>query len=83
MLAPRHPEWKNKEPFASVLNGDVKSALAGRERALMEMVMATHPGMTTEEFKKTVKDRIAIANHPLTKRGYSEMVFQPMLEVFA
>jgi hypothetical protein len=56
-LAPQHPEWKDKEPFASVLKGDVKSALAGGEHALLEMVMATHAGMTTEEFEKTVTDR--------------------------
>jgi phosphoglycolate phosphatase-like HAD superfamily hydrolase len=82
-LAPQHPEWKDKEPFASVLKGDVKSALAGGERALMEMVMATHTGMTTEEFDKTVKDWIATAKHPKTGRLYTEMVYQPMLEVLA
>jgi hypothetical protein len=82
-LAPQHPEWKDKEPFASVLKGDVKSALAGGERALMEMVMATHTGMTTEEFEKTVKDWIATAKHPKTGRLYTEMVYQPMREVLA
>jgi phosphoglycolate phosphatase-like HAD superfamily hydrolase len=82
-LASQHPEWKDKEPFASVLKGDVKSALAGGERALMEMVMATHTGMTTEEFDKTVKDWIATAKHPKTGRLYTEMVYQPMLEVLA
>jgi phosphoglycolate phosphatase-like HAD superfamily hydrolase len=82
-LAPQHPEWKDKEPFASVLKGDMKSALAGGERALMEMVMATHTGMTTEEFEKTVKDWIAKAKHPKTGRLYTEMVYQPMLEVLA
>jgi len=82
-LAPQHPEWKDKEPFASVLKGDMKSALAGAERALMEMVMATHAGMTTEEFEKIVKDWIASAKHPKTGRLYTEMVYQPMLEVLA
>jgi phosphoserine phosphatase len=82
-LAPQHPEWKDKEPFASVLKGDVKSALAGGEHGLMEMVMATHTGMTTEEFEKTVKDWIAAAKHPKTGRLYTEMVYQPMLEVLA
>ena len=80
-LAPQHPEWKDKEPFASVLKGDVKSALAGGEHALMEMAMATHAGMTTEEFEKIVKDWLATAKHPVTKRPYTEMVYQPMLEV--
>ena len=82
-LASQHPEWKDKEPFASVLKGDVKSALAGGEHALMEMAMATHAGMTTEEFEKIVKDWIATAKHPVTKRPYTEMVYQPMLELLA
>ncbi|MBI3485281.1 MAG: haloacid dehalogenase-like hydrolase, partial [Acidobacteria bacterium] len=82
-LAPQHPEWKEKEPFASVLKGDLKSALAGGEHALMEMAMATHAGMTTEEFKQIVKDWLATAKHPVTKRQYTEMVYQPMLEVLA
>jgi phosphoserine phosphatase len=82
-LAPQHPEWKEKEPFASVLKGDVKAALAGGERALLEMAMATHAGMTTEEFEKIVKDWITTAKHPTTKRLYTEMVYQPMLEVLA
>jgi hypothetical protein len=67
-LGPQHPEWKDKEPYASVLKGDVKSALAGGEHALMEMAMATHTGMTTEEFEKAVKDWIATAKHPKTGR---------------
>jgi len=82
-LAPQHPEWKDKEPFASVLRGDVKAALAGGERALMEMVMATHTGMTTEEFEQIVKGWIATAKHPSTGRLYTGMVYQPMLEVLA
>ena len=82
-LAPQHPEWKDKEPFASVLKGDVKSALAGGENALMEMAMATHAGMTTEEFEKIVTDWLATAKHPVTQRPYTEMVYQPMLEVLA
>lgn len=82
-LAPQHPEWKNKEPFASLLKGDVKSALAGGERAILEIVMATHAGMTTEEFEKTVLDWIATAKHPKTGRYYTEMVYQPMLELLA
>lgn len=80
-LAPQHPEWKTKEPFASVLKGDVKAALAGGEHALLEMAMATHAGMTTEEFEKIVTDWITTAKHPVTKRLYTEMVYQPMLEL--
>jgi phosphoserine phosphatase len=82
-LAPQHPEWETREPFASVLKGDMKSALSGGEHALIEMAMATHAGTTTEEFDKLVTDWIATAKHPKTGRFYTEMVFQPMLEVLA
>ena len=82
-LAPQHPEWKGKEPFASLLKGDLKSALGGGEPAIFQIVMATHAGMTTEEFEKTVTDWIATAKHPKTKRPYTEMVYQPMLELLA
>ena len=82
-LAAQHPEWAEKEPFASVLKGDVNAALSGGERALIEMAMATHAGMTTEQFEKIVGDWIATARHPKTGRLYTEMVFQPMLEVLA
>ena len=82
-LAPQHPEWKTKEPFASLLKGDLKGALAGGERALLEIVMASHAGMTTEEFEHIVKDWIAMVKHPKTRRPYTEMVYQPMLELLA
>ena len=82
-LAPKHPEWKAKEPFASLLKGDVKAALAGGEKAILEIVMATHAGMTTEAFEQTVKDWLASAKHPKTGRLYTEMVYQPMLELLA
>jgi len=82
-LAPQHPEWKDKEPFASLLKGDVKGALAGGERAMLEIVMTTHAGMTTEEFEKIVKDWLATARHPKFKRPYTEIVYQPMVELLA
>jgi phosphoglycolate phosphatase-like HAD superfamily hydrolase len=82
-LAPEHREWKSKEPFASVLKGDVKAALAGGAPAFMEMALATHAGMTTEEFEKIVTDWISTAKHPTTGRLYTEMVYQPMLELLA
>lgn len=82
-LAPQHPEWQNREPFASLLKGDVKGTLAGGEHAIVDIVMATHTGMTTEEFEKIVQDWITTAKHPVTKRPYTEMVYQPMLEVLA
>lgn len=80
-LAPQHPEWKEKEPFASLLKGDVKAALAGGEHALAQIVMVTHAGLTTEEFEKLVTDWIATAKHPTTGKLYTEMVYQPMLEL--
>ncbi|WP_455370256.1 HAD family hydrolase [Petrachloros mirabilis] len=80
-LAPQHPEWREKEPFASVLKGDVKSALAGGEHALIEMAMATHAGTTTEEFEQIAGEWLRTAKHPATKRLYTEMVYQPMLEL--
>ena len=80
-LAPEHPEWKTKEPFASVLRGDTKAALAGGEHALMEMAMATHAGMSTEEFDGIVREWAGTAKHPKTGRRFTEMVYQPMLEV--
>lgn len=82
-LAPQHPEWKEKEPFASLLKGDLNGALAGGEPAIFQIVMATHAGMTTEEFEKTVRDWIATAKHPKTGRLYTEMVYQPMLDLLA
>jgi len=82
-LAPQHPEWKEKEPFASVLRGDVKGALSAGERGLLEMAMATHAGTTTEEFDRIVTDWITTAKHPKSGRLYSEMVYQPMLELLA
>jgi phosphoglycolate phosphatase-like HAD superfamily hydrolase len=82
-LAPQHPEWKTKEPFASLLKGDTKTALAGGDKALLEIVMATHTGMTTEEFETIVKDWIATAKHPKTGKLFTEMVYQPMLELLA
>jgi phosphoserine phosphatase len=82
-LANEHPEWKTKEPFASLLAGDLKSALAGGEAAILEIVMATHAGTTTDEFADIVKAWERSARHPVTKRRYTEMVYQPMLELLA
>lgn len=83
ILAPRHPEWKDKEPFASLLKGDMKSALAGGEASLVQIVMATHAGLTTEEFEKAVTDWLATAKHPKTGRPFTEMVYQPMVELLS
>jgi phosphoserine phosphatase len=82
-LAPKHPEWKTQEPFASLLKGDVKTGLAGGDRAILKLFMATHAGMTTVEFEQIVKDWIATAKHPKTGKHFTQMVYQPMLEVLA
>jgi phosphoglycolate phosphatase-like HAD superfamily hydrolase len=82
-LAPQHPEWQDREPFAAVLKGDLKAALAGGEHALLELVMATHAGMTTDEFTAIATDWLATAKHPQTQRLFTEMVYQPMVELLA
>jgi hypothetical protein len=82
-LAAQHPEWKEKEPFASLLRNDLKGAIAGGERAMLEIVMATHAGMTTEEFERIVQNWLATAKHPTTGRPYTEMIYQPMRELVA
>ena len=82
-LAPEHPEWKQKQPFKAVLAGDVKGALAGGEPAIAQLVAATHSGMTVDEFLKIVGDWLATARHPRFKRPYTELIYQPMLELLA
>src|SRR5258706_1168663 len=66
-LAPQHPEWKDKEPFASLLKGDLKGALAGGEAAIFQIITVTHSGMTTVEFEQIVQEWISTARHPVTK----------------
>ncbi len=82
-LAPQHPEWKTKPPFSKLLSTPKEEQVAVTEQELMEIVMATHAGMTTEEFEQIVTDWITTAKHPKTGRLYTEMVYQPMLEVLA
>lgn len=82
-LAPLHPEWKEEEPFRSILAGDSRKALAGGERSVAEIVLATHAGNTTEEFERVVGDWLASARHPKLARPYTECVYQPMLELLA
>jgi len=80
-LAPDHPEWETKEPFASVLKNDLKGVAASGKKGLMELVAATHAGMSTEDFEKIVSDWMSTAKHPETRRLFTEMVYQPMLEL--
>ena len=82
-LAPQHPEWKDKPLYAAVLQGDMKTVAAGGLRGLLELAMITHAGMTTDEFSKIVEEWIATARHPKFNRPYTELIFQPMLELLA
>jgi hypothetical protein len=81
VLAPEHPEWNDNPLFKAVLENDIKTVLSFGEHGLLELIMATHAGMTTEEFSQIVKDWIKTARHPKTNRLYKEMVYQPMLEL--
>ena len=81
--ASMHPEWKDKQPFKVVLEGDLETVLAGGEHAMLELIMATHAGNTTEEFSEAVDDWLATAKHPKTGRPYTDMVYQPILELLA
>lgn len=80
-LAPQHPEWKTKEPYASVLKGDYKTALAGGEKSLLPMIAATHAGITSDEFSDIVTKWLATAVHPRFKRHYTDLVYAPMLQL--
>jgi phosphoglycolate phosphatase-like HAD superfamily hydrolase len=82
-LAPQHPEWKETEPFKSVLTGDMKGLAATGEKGLVEIVETSHSGMTTDEFNAIVKEWIKTAKHPTTGKPYTQMVYQPMLELLA
>lgn len=79
--APNHPEWTGKEPFKSLLDGDMNKVLAGGEKALIQLVMASHAGMDSEAFTKSVEDWLATAVHPKTGKPYTQMIFQPMVEL--
>jgi phosphoglycolate phosphatase-like HAD superfamily hydrolase len=80
-LAPKHPEWKNKPAFRALLAGDMKGFTAGGAKALAEVMAVTHSGMTTDEFRTTIEDWLATAKHPRFKRPYTEIVYQPMMEL--
>jgi phosphoglycolate phosphatase-like HAD superfamily hydrolase len=80
-MAPQHPEWNDKEPFRSILAGDLKAALAGGEKAILAIVAATHSGMTTTEFDQSVRDWLRTAHHPRFKQPYNMCIYQPMVEV--
>jgi phosphoglycolate phosphatase-like HAD superfamily hydrolase len=81
VLAPQHPEWTTKEPFASILKGDIKGALSGGEPALLAIVAATVDGLTTEDYTVIVKDWLETDKHPTSHRLYPDMAYQPMKEL--
>ena len=81
VLAPQHPEWRDQQPFKAALEGDLKALAASGEKGLVELLMATHAGMTTVEFEQIVKDWLAIAKHPRFNRPYTQCVYQPMVEL--
>jgi len=80
-LAPKYPQWKTQQPFKAVLEGDMKALAATGERGLLTLVMATHAGLTTEQFEAIARNWLATARHPKLKRPYTDLVFKPMLEV--
>lgn len=82
-LAPQHPEWKEKQPFKAVLEGDTKTLAGFDERTLFDLEIATHAGITTEEYAEVVRNWLGTAKHPKTGRLYTEMVYQPMLELLS
>jgi phosphoglycolate phosphatase-like HAD superfamily hydrolase len=80
-LAPQHPEWKTTQPFKGVLEGDVKAVVATGEAGLIELITATHAGMTVEQFQKIVTDWLATATDPKFHKPYTENIYQPMVEL--
>jgi phosphoglycolate phosphatase-like HAD superfamily hydrolase len=82
-MAPQHPEWKGNPLYAAVLAGDMKTVAAGGVKGIVELAAVTHAGMTSDEFSKIVEDWIASAKHPKFDRLYTEVIYQPMLELLA
>ncbi len=82
-LASQHPEWKERQPFKAILENDMKALAATGEKGIAEIIMTTHAGMTTEQFEKIVKDWFAAAKHPRFNRPFTDLVYQPMLELLA
>jgi phosphoserine phosphatase len=82
-LAPQHPEWKERQPFKAALEGDTKTVLASGMRGIAELVAASHAGMSTDEFARLVTDWLATARHPRFNRAYTDLAYQPMVELLA
>ena len=82
-LAPQNPQWKTQQPFKAVLENDIQAIKAGGQKSLFELIAATHAGMSTEAFQVIVSDWLATARHPTSNRPYTEMIYQPMIELLA
>ena len=83
-MAPQHPEWQDQPPFKAAIDGDLQRARgATGQKGMLEIIAATHAGMTTDAFAATVADWLATARHPRFDRPYDELVYQPMLELLA
>src|SRR6185312_14670170 len=82
-LAEKHPEWKTKQPYKAALDGDIKAVLASGWKGFEELMMVGHAGMTPAEFEQIVEDWIKVARHPRFKRPYTDLAYQPMLELLA
>jgi phosphoglycolate phosphatase-like HAD superfamily hydrolase len=80
-LAPQNPEWQERQLFKAALERDLDFVFAGGDHAVIELVTASHTGMSSDEFTTTVQEWIATAKHPETGRLYTDMVYQPMLEL--
>ena len=81
VLAPMHPEWREKQPFKAALDGDMKALAAAGEHGMVELIMVTHAGMTTDQFEQIVTEWLATAHHPRFHRLYTDLVYQPMVEL--
>jgi phosphoglycolate phosphatase-like HAD superfamily hydrolase len=82
-MAPHHPDWKTTQPFKAVIEGDKAALAASGEKGLVQLLVATHTNMTTDEFARSVGDWLATARHPRFNRPYTDMVYQPMLELLS
>jgi phosphoglycolate phosphatase-like HAD superfamily hydrolase len=80
-LAPKHPEWKDQEPFKALLDGDMKALAAAGEKGLLAFIAASHSGITVDDFHRIVLDWLDTARHPRFKRPYTSLIYQPMLEL--
>lgn len=82
-MAPQHPEWQQQQPFKAVLENDQKTLADSGMEGLMKIIDATHTEISTQTFLANVRAWLAKAVHPRTHKPYTEMVYQPMLELLA